>query len=347
MRDSARSFVGWDIGGAHLKLAIVDARGRLQHVGQYPCALWRGPDDLDRLLTQLCREWKLNRAMHAVTMTGELVDRFADRKEGVRMLLRQFTRHIAPQYARIYSLRKGLCSVATARRAPAEVASANWHAAAMSVARVLPQALLVDVGSTTTDIIPIRGGRVATGALTDAGRLRTGELLYTGVARTPVMAVAQRAPLRGVWQNLAAEHFATMADIYRLTGDRRFGQGETADGRGKQPRDCARRLARMLGCDLRDAPLESWRQVAQHLAVAQQGGIRREMERVLSEYHAASAPSVVGAGAGCFIARLLAHQLGLAYFDYASLMGAPRVWRGKVNLCAPAVALAWMRHGQC
>jgi probable H4MPT-linked C1 transfer pathway protein len=290
---------------------------------------------------------ELNRAVHAITMTGELVDRYTDRKEGVRTLLRQFARHIASEHVRVYSLREGLCSMATARRMPDKVASANWHATAMSVAGVLPQALLMDIGSTTTDIIPIRGGRVVARALTDAGRLRSDELIYTGVARTPVMAIALRVPFRGVWQNLAAEHFATMADVHQLTGDLRFGQSETADGRGKQPRDCARRLARMLGCDLRNGSMADWRQVAKHLAVVQQDGIRRAMEHVLSAYRLASAHSVVGAGAGRFIVRLLARQLKLAYVDYATLMSAPHVWRDKVNLSAPAVALAWMRQRQC
>ena len=77
----------------------------------------------------------------------------------------------------------------------------------------------MDVGTTTTDLIPIRAGAVAARGATDAERLTESELLYTGVVRTPVMAVAQTAPFSGRMQGIAAERFATMADVWRLTGD--------------------------------------------------------------------------------------------------------------------------------
>ena len=56
-------------------------------------------------------------------------------------------------------------------------------------------------------------------ALTDGERLTQGELVYTGVVRTPVMAIAHTAPFMGRMQRIAAERFATMADVWRLTGD--------------------------------------------------------------------------------------------------------------------------------
>ena len=81
------------------------------------------------------------------------------------------------------------------------------------VARRHADELLVDAGTTTTDLIPIKAGKVAARGATDAERLTEGELLYTGVVRTPVMAVAHSAPFRGRVQKIAAERFATMADV--------------------------------------------------------------------------------------------------------------------------------------
>jgi len=338
---------GWDIGGAHLKLAVADTRGRLIHVGQYSCPLWRGLNELDLQLSRLHRRFRLREALHLVTMTGELADIFADRHEGVQTLLRVAGRRIGAGRLRVYSLRHGWCDVRTAVRVPLEVASANWHATAASVAGIVPEALLVDIGSTTTDIIPIHNGRVAARASTDAGRLRTGELLYTGVSRTPVMAVVRRMKFRGVWQNMTAEQFANMADVYRLIGNLRFGADETADGRGKKPRDCARRLARMLGCDLRDASMRDWRQAARFIAGAQQEGVMKEMNRVLSVFPRSSGWPVIGAGAGRFIARRLAKRLRRRYLDYAELVNAPRRWREPAAVCAPAVALALMGRTSC
>ncbi|HTT08488.1 MAG TPA: hydantoinase/oxoprolinase family protein [Gammaproteobacteria bacterium] len=347
MHESVTCFAGWDIGGAHLKLAVADTQGRLLHVGQYPCRLWRGLHELDSLLSRLCQRWRLRGGLHGLTMTGELADVFADRGEGVQTLLRMVVQHIDAKRMQVYSLHRGLCDARNARRAHAEVASANWHATAASVAKIMPQALLVDIGSTTTDIIPIRNGRVAARGLTDAGRLRTGELVYTGVARTPIMAVARRVRFHGAWQGLAAEHFAGMADVYRLTGDLRYDGDETADRRGKNPRDCARRLARMLGCDLRNASMKDWRRVARHIAGIQQDDIAREMKRVMSQSSRLSKLPVVGAGVGRFIAKRLARRMGHTYIDYAELMDIPRRWRVHAAVCAPAVALAMLRQASC
>src|SRR5215510_4583983 len=144
------------------------------------------------------------------------------------------------------------------------VASANWHASASFVATRRAQAVLIDIGSTTTDIVPIRGGRVDAAGYTDDERLVSEELVYTGATRTPVMAVAESVPFGGQRQRLMAEHFATMADVHRLTGElpADADQLPTADGRGKSPEDSARRLARMLGRDLQSADLGEWRRLA-------------------------------------------------------------------------------------
>ena len=47
------AFCGWDIGGAHLKVAYADATGNLLHVFQLPCALWKGIDALNESIRLL------------------------------------------------------------------------------------------------------------------------------------------------------------------------------------------------------------------------------------------------------------------------------------------------------
>ena len=49
-RHGVRPVIGWDIGGAHTKMARLDGRGRVLDVAQYPCALWLGLDRLDARL---------------------------------------------------------------------------------------------------------------------------------------------------------------------------------------------------------------------------------------------------------------------------------------------------------
>src|SRR5205085_9641245 len=160
---------------------------------------------------------------------------------------------------RIYAGKAGFRPPEEAAKTPIEVASANWHASARLVGRHIPEALLVDIGSTTADLIPIAAGEPAALGYTDAERLETGELVYTGAVRTPVMALAERVPFRGRLVALMAESFATTADVYRLLDalPPDADQQEAADGRGKSTAETETRLARMVGRDRSDGTPEA------------------------------------------------------------------------------------------
>ena len=177
----------------------------------------------------------------------------------------------AGQTLRVYAGSFGFLDPDDAKNRTLEVASANWHATAALIARHHQDALLVDVGTTTTDLIPIKDGAVAARGATDAERLTEGELLYTGVVRTPVMAVAHSAPFKGRVQRIAAERFATMADVWRLTGDLPDDADPypSADQRGKSGPESAARLARMLGRDESEAELGAWVALARYFADCQ------------------------------------------------------------------------------
>src|SRR5262249_12903606 len=256
---------GWDLGGAHLKVAQVERGGRLVTALQVPCRLWLGMDELTRSLGEARRQLRRS-YRHGVTMTGELVDLFADPAEGVARPSPAMTETLARDGVRIDAGRQGF--VARPGEQWQAVASANWHASARFVATRCRQALFIDIGSTTTDIVPLRNGEMDAVGYTDDERLASEELVYTGATRTPVMAVAESVPFGGQRQRLMAEHFATMADVHRLTGELPddTDQLPTADGRPKTAEDSARRLARMLGRDLRSAGLTDWRRLAAHLA---------------------------------------------------------------------------------
>ena len=245
---------GWDLGGAHVKLALVDVHGRVQRAVQVPCELWLGLDRLETALRQAAGE-PVAGALHAVTMTGELVDLFQDRPAGVAAITDTFLRTFDAARVEMFA-GAGFVSAGEAARRWEDVASANWMATASLVARLAPQAVVIDAGSTTTDIVVVAGGEVHAQGQDDHSRLVHEELVYTGVVRTPVMAIAQRVPFAGQWVGVMAEYFATMADVYRITGDLdpASDQHRTADGRGKSREESMRRLARMVGCDLGQAP---------------------------------------------------------------------------------------------
>jgi len=339
--------VGWDLGGAHLKAAEVDSRGRVVRVRQLPCPLWLGLEHLDRAMRQVL-EAQADASWHAITMTGELTDLFHSRAQGVETLLAAVDRHLPAKRTLVFAGLDGFLSLRRASANPEAVASANWMASAQVVADELADALFVDVGSTTTDIVPIRGGALAMRGLTDRDRLACEELVYSGVVRTPVMALAERIPFGGDWIRPMAEYFATAADVYRLTGElpEDADQLPAADNGGKTARDSARRLARMVGRDLESAPMPAWKQCARYLADLQLWRIRQACERVLSRGAVSERAPVVAAGVGSFVIRKLAKALARDYRDFDSLVATAPEADSWVSSCAPAVSVALLARAE-
>lgn len=332
--------IGWDIGGAHLKAAWAEG-GLLRDAVQVPCRLWQGLGELDTALTTVLDRLPAG-ADHVVTMTGELVDLFDDRTQGVHTLIDRIAAAVPPGRLRVYAGRRGLLSPQEARGQVMDVASANWMATAAVVAKRLPAALLVDMGSTTTDIVPVCDGGVVARGVTDHDRMAVEELLYTGLTRTAVMAMERTALVAGERLPMMAEYFATSADLYRVLGrlDESADQHPAADNGRKTVEASLRRLARMVGHDAGDYDPAVWRAMAGDLVERQLRRIHDAASRVLS----AGAPPlpqdvpVVGAGVGRAVVREVAARLGRPYLDFCDVVGASG--QGWVASCAPAAAMA-------
>lgn len=332
--------IGWDIGGAHVKAVLLGGDGNVIHVQQIACPLWLGLDQLKTAMLAMLKSMQIEfqQVRHAVTMTGELVDLFANRHEGV-VEIAQFVSKLLGSEVEFYSInnKTNAPHFVAINQVPEHaimIASANWHASACLIAQTLPSALLVDIGSTTTDIIAIENGKVMNQALTDAERMQQDVLVYTGVVRTPVMAVAQKLPLGSIETNVAAEYFATMADVYRLTEELSdaVDMAETADGGPKTVLASARRLARMVGHDVEDKPLECWQQLAQACRVKQCHQIQLAINKQLRNNM-----TILGVGAGHFLVKAIADELQQPYATLASIL--PNQHRD-IGVCLPAYAVA-------
>lgn len=332
--------VGWDVGGAHLKAARAEQE-RIVAAVQLASPLRAGLEALTHAFGEAKARMGAGHR-HVVTMTGELADTFASREEGVARLATLAGEQLAGAPVRLYAGRAGFITLARAGAHVADVASANWHASAALVARRFAAALLVDMGSTTTDIVPILDGAIAAAGYTDAERLAAGELVYTGLVRSFVMATADRAPLAGRWTRLIAENFANMADAHRLLGTLPEGadQMATADGREKTAEASRARLARMVGCDAGDADAAAWRTLAAWLAEAQVRAVTDGAMLVLSGRPLPADAPVVGAGIGSAVARELARRLARPYVDFDALLAVTPEARESARHCAPAAALA-------
>jgi probable H4MPT-linked C1 transfer pathway protein len=330
---------GLDVGGAHLKVALTEA-GRTLLVEQFACPLWQGLDKLDAALAA-ARAMTERAERHAVTMTGELSDLFPDRKTGVETLVARLAREFGGE-TRFWMGPRGFGDASAARLHHVDVGSTNFLATAVLVASRCPDALLIDFGSTTADIIPVKDGKPVPHGLTDADRLATGELVYTGLTRTAVMGVTTRAAFNGRPQTLAREYLATMADVRRILGILPDGvdQHATADGRGKSLAESLARLARMFGRDAADGDLAQWREAAAAIREAQLASIIEGCREVLTAAALPSAAPVVAAGIGAYEVQEIARRLERTSVDFGTIAGAGDDCQLGATRSAPAVAVA-------
>ena len=335
-----QTVIGWDIGGAHLKGARAE-NGRITRAFSVACPLWQGLAQLDQAFAQ-ARAVLGNAECHAVTMTGELCDAFPSRDAGVIGLAARAAQEFPSADIKLYAGRAGFVCLHQASAHAAGIASANWHATAALAALHQPQAILIDMGSTTTDLIPILAGKVAARGQSDASRAESGELLYTGLVRSFVMALADRAPFHGTWTVLMGEYFASSADVHRILGQLPDGADvmATADGREKTIAASTARLARMIGRDAADAPQAAWHSLAAWFAEAQIQAMSDAAHLVLSRHDLPAAAPVICAGIGRAVVRRLAGRLGRAAMDFDTLVDVAPEARAAASDCAPAVAVA-------
>lgn len=331
--------LGWDVGGAHVKLAAFGADGRLKAVRMSPAQVWRGAEHLAAALRTLRAEFPAG-VPSAVTMTAELADLWPDRPAGVVAITGLLMRELGGAPLVLFAGPEGFVRPEQAAGHTDTIASANWYATAAVLAHLIPSGILVDIGSTTSDLIPFREGRVAARGFTDAERLANNELIYTGAARTPVMALARAAPFNGRWVPLMAELYATLADVHRLAGElpETADLHPSADGGPKTREASARRLLRMVGQDLAPNGEAKAVALARHFAEVQEHQLHGALDCVLSAL--AEPPELlVGAGVGRFIARRLAARRGLSFLDLADVLTDDATLSSDAADCAPAVAV--------
>lgn len=336
--------VGWDIGGAHVKAALVKPNGTVLNVFQAPCPLWKGIEFLKKAIVQICAEITEKNCHHVVTMTGELVDLFESRDHGVAQIIQAMQDTLLESKLYIYAGLDGFLTVDEVEQQHyLAIASANWLASASLVANQLQSGLFVDIGSTTTDILVLAEHKVQAIGLTDYERLVSDELVYTGIIRTAVMAIAQTACFKGQHMGLMAEYFATMADVYRLTGELNevHDQTDTADGAGKTVVASAKRLSRMTGYEYIESDTVLWVQFAQDIKNQQKNKIKEAVEKHLSRNLLSRGDYFIGAGVGRFLVKQLADELRYPYLDFSELI-QQHAKKLKIDSadCAPAVSVA-------
>ena len=333
--------VAVDVGGANLKAA--DGRGWTQTVA-FP--LWREWRRLPEALADLIGPVAPRRVV--ATMTGEIADCYPSRAAGVAHIVDAVVAAAAAvrcvDTPGIYLLDGRIVSAVEAKADPLHAAAGNWHALARLAAAHAPtdRSLLIDVGSTTVDIVPISGGTPAPQAHDDAGRLLAGELIYTGVERTPLAAVVRWLPHRGLRRPVAAERFADSRDAWLLLGKlpERPDTTDTADGGPATPEGARVRLARSLLVEPADFSLTDAAAAAAAFTARQARLVARAIGRVIAAADRRPT-SVVIAGHGEQLARMAVDRACLS----GPIVSLPELLGADVSRAAPAHALALIARG--
>jgi len=347
--------LGFDIGGANIKVS--DADGQTA-AAAFP--MWTDYAQLSEVLRLIGAELCAQPDMIAATMTGELADCFELKSDGVKFIIDAIEQAFPEVPIRIWMTSGEFAEPADAREFPTLVAAANWQALATWVGRAVPDgpAILMDVGSTTTDIIPLLDGRPVAEGQNDVERLLSGELVYSGAHRTPVCAVVDSVPLRDAMCPIAAEVFATTADalVVACLREEDPNNTDTADGRPLTILNSQNRLAHLLCCDRSEVSEEELRRIADHILTQQFRQFRLAVQQVLTTLQKTmqqteqrslevERPVAILSGSGAAVAAEVIKRLGAAVFQ--DVMFLPEMFDRPIAESACAFAVARLAHDRC
>jgi probable H4MPT-linked C1 transfer pathway protein len=276
--------------------------------------LQRDPEALVRVLCEMAAKVGVastDAFICAVTMTAELSQMFRTKREGVHFVLDAVEGAFPRADIQVYAVGGSFLAPAVAREQPLAVAAANWSATARLMAQRYPTAVLVDVGTTTTDIIPVVDGEVVPEGATDPDRLLSGELVYSGALRTPVEAIVRAVPYRDGMASVSAESFALVGDVHLWRG--RLAPEDytvpTPDGRPAIRDYAGERLARVICADREMLDEEAITRIADAIASEQTTAVARAIRQVVSRHP--EIRTVVVTGLGSFIGVGAARAAGL------------------------------------
>lgn len=346
--------IGLDIGGANTKVCWLDMEsGRV--VGAKSDSvyheMWRDPEGLRGVL----EDFKHNRKMGdgqtlqgvALTMTAELCDIFKTKAEGVIAILCLVEQVFTDIPIYVWTTRGVFVSPSQTREKPLDVAAANWHASATALAQSPlvknKEALLVDMGSTTTDILPLVQGEVVAKGRTDLERLLNGELVYTGVLRTQVQAIVDYVYVNGMPCKVSSEYFSITADVYRVLGLIREEDYDVAtpDGGGRDLTACEQRLARVVASDPEEFGRNGIYALARFVQDKQIQQVLEGIWQLLSRMEKPWPKQLIMASQGSFLLKEVARRL-----DWGAIPWWECIPGAQEGYNLTAYAVAWLLVNQ-
>jgi probable H4MPT-linked C1 transfer pathway protein len=336
--------IGLDIGGAYTKIATIKVQGKkmeaLEISSKY-FPFWKLSNQFPQFIRERLPE---EEKLIGVTMTAELVDCFSSKEEGVEHILNS-VRSIAKTL--VLNTSAKFVNIEKALESPLEVAASNWIASPLLISRYVPNALFVDVGSTTTDIIPIIDGHPSAIGRNDLERLLYGELIYTGALRTNLATIVQSVPLGDNIIPVSSEYFSITADVHLILDHIREEEYscDTPDGRGKTKEDALRRIARLICADMGMLDEANVISITNHIYKKQIEHIQKGILDVIKRQDISRNTPVILAGIGAhFLGEVAIKQLGYSDIRYFENLFEKCIVisDAKISISAPAFSIAFL-----
>jgi probable H4MPT-linked C1 transfer pathway protein len=339
--------IGWDIGGANTKIAFVSTKNGVIHelktaIEYFP--VWKDPEKLSKVLLGLKKRLSGSVRLECVgvTMTAELADAYRTKREGVDHILACVAQIFPVTPIFVLDVEAMLRTIEEAKADPLKVAAANWVATGWLVSQLIKTCVIMDIGSTSTSIIPIIDGRILAAGKTDLEKLMNGELVYTGSLRTNVAAIVNSIPFRGGVARVSSELFAQSGDVHLVLGNITEEEYavETADGRGKTRTEAMARLARVVCADSEMLSGQETVQIAKYIYDKQieqvADGLSQVYARVKPFTKAKIGAVITGLGKD-FLARKASQEVGIdEIIDLNDLV------QSDITTVSTAVGVAWM-----
>jgi len=272
--------LGIDIGGANTKITEINEKGEFKvHHLYFP--MWKNNEKLAEVL----KSYSKNVSKVALVTTAELADSYETKKEGVENIVNA----VKEAFGDCISVFDSDCKFISTEEAVQnymKVSASNWCATADFISKNIEKnCIMVDMGSTTTDIIPIVDGKAVSGK-TDLDRLMNNELLYVGTLRTPLSFLGNKIEFRKTTTNVSSEYFAITGDVSVILGKVTEDEYtcDTPDGKPADKKSSLVRISKVLCSDLNQISVEEAESIAKEYYKIWTGLIKENVETVSKKY---------------------------------------------------------------
>ncbi len=328
-------FLGIDIGGAHLKIIGLDKDGIVIFAEYSSCRVWEGTKFLGKLFKDLNNLFPRKTLKCAITITAEMCDNFKDRKEGFKKIIKlcqilEFKKYFYVNNSQIFKKKPKY----------SEFISMNWHSIGRFLENKVDNAILLDFGSTTTDLVCIKDNRIANEYFDDFLRINNYELKYTGFTRTPLYGITHEIKSTNNVQKIIPENFSESSDIYRVLNklDKKNDVDKTSDNRGKTKKESLIRISRNFGFDYKILFKKKIEKICNEISSIQLYSIYEAMNKLQKKFQIKK-PTIIVSGIGQDVLSDYLKKKGIKTIYLHKFLRKSKLNK-KASFHAPALSIA-------